>query len=101
MAAWAVEPAWASVLALGHEERRQGTLGGRLSQTRDAHKDAAEIPAASLVGVKYANFLDIPMDTCMSYPPETFDRLPEVKAHYDPDDLFRANHPIPCAAAAG
>jgi FAD/FMN-containing dehydrogenase len=52
-------------------------------------------------GVKYANFVDIPMDARMCYPPETFDRLQRVKARYDPDDLFRANHPIPCAAAAG
>jgi FAD/FMN-containing dehydrogenase len=37
----------------------------------------------------------------MFYPPETFDRLQEVKARYDPDDLFRANHAIPCAAAGG
>ena len=52
-------------------------------------------------GVKYANFVDVPMDVRDSYPPETFDRLQRVKTSYDPDDLFRANHPIPCVAAAG
>jgi FAD/FMN-containing dehydrogenase len=52
-------------------------------------------------GVTYGNFIDVPIDTRMSYPPETFDRLQAVKALYDPDDLFRANHPIPCAAATG
>ncbi len=52
-------------------------------------------------GVKFANFVDAPIDTRMLYPPETFDRLQEVKARYDPHDLFRANHPIPCSAAAG
>jgi FAD/FMN-containing dehydrogenase len=52
-------------------------------------------------GVTYANFIDVPIDTRMCYPPETFDRLQEVKARYDRDDLFRANHPIPGAAAAG
>ena len=52
-------------------------------------------------GVTYANFIDVPIDTRMCYPPETFNRLQEVKARYDRDDLFRANHPIPCAAAAG
>jgi hypothetical protein len=51
-------------------------------------------------GVKYANFVDVPTDTRECYAPETFDRLQEVKALYDPDDLFRANHPIPRAAAA-
>ena len=52
-------------------------------------------------GVKYANFIDVPIDTRTCYSPETFDRLQEVKARYDADDLFRANHPIPCSAAAG
>ena len=52
-------------------------------------------------GVKYANFVDVPMDARMSYPPETFDRLQAVKRRYDPDDVFRANQPIPSAAAAG
>jgi hypothetical protein len=52
-------------------------------------------------GVAYGNFIDVPIDTRTSYPPETFNRLQEVKARYDRDDLFRANHPIPCAAAAG
>ena len=51
-------------------------------------------------GVTYANFIDVPIDTRTCYPPETFNRLQEVKARYDKDDLFRANHPIPCAAAA-
>src|SRR5436190_14561694 len=52
-------------------------------------------------GVTYANFVDVPIDTRTCYSPETFDRLQEVKARYDRDDLFRANHPIPCAVAAG
>jgi hypothetical protein len=52
-------------------------------------------------GVKYANFVDVPIDTRMFYPPETFDRLQEVKARYDRHDLFRANHPIPCSATTG
>jgi hypothetical protein len=52
-------------------------------------------------GVTYANFIDVPTDTRMFYPREAFDRLQEVKARYDRDDLLRANHPIPCAAAGG
>jgi hypothetical protein len=52
-------------------------------------------------GVTYANFVDIPIDTRTCYPPQTFERLQEVKARYDRDDLFRANHPIPRGAAAG
>jgi Berberine and berberine like len=49
--------------------------------------------------VVYSNFVDVPIDTRMCYPPEVFDRLQEVKARYDQHDLFRANHPIPRAAA--
>jgi FAD/FMN-containing dehydrogenase len=50
-------------------------------------------------GVNYGNFIDVPTDTSTFYPPETFERLREVKARYDPDDLFRANQPIPRPAA--
>jgi hypothetical protein len=52
-------------------------------------------------GVKYANFIDVPIDARISYPPETFDRLQEVKARYDRHDLFRANPPITSSAATG
>jgi hypothetical protein len=61
-------------------------------------EDALE-PWAS--GAKFANFIEVPIDMRMCYPQETFDRLQAVKRRYDPDDLFRANHPIPSAAAAG
>jgi hypothetical protein len=52
-------------------------------------------------GVKFANFIDVPIDTRTCYPPETFERLQDVKARYDGEDLFRANQAIPCPAAAG
>jgi hypothetical protein len=52
-------------------------------------------------GVRLANFIDVPMDVRMCFSPETFDRLQEVKRRYDPDDVFRANHPIPSPAAMG
>jgi FAD/FMN-containing dehydrogenase len=51
-------------------------------------------------GITYGNFVDVPTDTSTFYPSETFNRLQHVKARYDPDDLFRANHPIPCPTAA-
>jgi hypothetical protein len=51
-------------------------------------------------GARLANFMDVPIDTRTCYPPETFQRLRQVKGRYDPADLFRANHPIPPAAAA-
>jgi Berberine and berberine like len=52
-------------------------------------------------GVKFANFVEVPIDMRTCYPRETFDRLQAVKRRYDPDDLFRANHPIPGAVSAG
>lgn len=51
-------------------------------------------------GVRYGNFTEAPVDSAMCFPPETYERLQQVKLTYDPDDLFRSNHPIPCAAAA-
>ena len=52
-------------------------------------------------GVKFANFVDVPTDPRTCYPPETVDRLQQVKARYDPGDLFRAAPRIPPVAAAG
>jgi hypothetical protein len=52
-------------------------------------------------GVRLTNFVDEPTDPRTFYPPETFNRLQEVKRRYDPDDLFRANHPIPSPVATG
>ena len=52
-------------------------------------------------GVKLTNFVDVPTDARTFYPPETFDRLQEVKRRYDPDNLFHANHPIPSPVATG
>lgn len=51
--------------------------------------------------VRLPNFVDVPTDARTFYPPETFDRLQEVKRRYDPDNLFHANHPIPSPVATG
>jgi FAD/FMN-containing dehydrogenase len=40
------------------------------------------------------NFSDRPLDGQSLYPPATYLRLQEIKAACDPDDLFRASHPI-------
>jgi len=42
----------------------------------------------------YFNFSDRPLDGQSLYPPATYFRLQEIKAAYDPDELFRASHPI-------
>jgi hypothetical protein len=45
-------------------------------------------------GRRYLNFAESRVDPRSIYPPEGFDRLLAVKRRYDPDDRFRANHPV-------
>lgn len=45
----------------------------------------------------YPNFVERPADASVFFDPETWARLREVKATYDPDDLFKGNHHIPPA----
>jgi hypothetical protein len=45
----------------------------------------------------YPNFVEEPADVRGFFDELTWRRLREVKALYDPDDLFQANHPIPPA----
>ena len=52
-------------------------------------------------GRNYSNFSERPTDTRTIYAPDAYERLRQVKAAYDPEDLFRANHRIPAAEAAG
>jgi FAD/FMN-containing dehydrogenase len=77
-------------------------MAPELAPAINAQLDAARSALESWdAGVNYGNFVDVPTDTSTFYSPETYTRLQEVKARYDPDDLFRANHPIPCPAPAG
>jgi FAD/FMN-containing dehydrogenase len=43
----------------------------------------------------YPNFVEQPVDASRFFDAATWRRLREVKAEYDPDDLFRGNHRIP------
>ena len=43
---------------------------------------------------RYPNFVERPADTSTFFDDETWRRLLRVKATYDPDGLFRGNHPI-------
>jgi len=46
-------------------------------------------------GRQYLNFAEQKgTDVRGFYSPETYDRLRRVKAQYDPDEVFRANHAI-------
>jgi hypothetical protein len=45
----------------------------------------------------YPNFVEEPADASAFFDGETWARLRDVKAAYDPDDLFRGNHHVPPA----
>lgn len=42
----------------------------------------------------YLNFAEERFEMTKAFPPETVDRLREVKRRYDPEDLFKSNHPV-------
>jgi FAD/FMN-containing dehydrogenase len=46
----------------------------------------------------YSNFVEQPTAAASFFDEETYRQLRTVRAQYDPDELFRANHPIPPAA---
>jgi hypothetical protein len=46
----------------------------------------------------YPNFVEHPTDASAFFDRETWARLRQVKALYDPQDLFRGNHHIPPAS---
>ena len=43
----------------------------------------------------YANFVMEPTDASRFFDTDTWARLRQVKALYDPDDLFKGNHHVP------
>jgi hypothetical protein len=45
----------------------------------------------------YPSFVEVPTDASTLFDSATWSRLREVKALYDPRDLFRGNHHIPAA----
>jgi FAD/FMN-containing dehydrogenase len=48
-------------------------------------------------GRRYLNFTESRVDPRSIFPEATYDRLLEVKARYDPDGIFLANHSLPAA----
>ncbi|HWQ00666.1 MAG TPA: BBE domain-containing protein, partial [Gaiellaceae bacterium] len=48
-------------------------------------------------GRQYLNFTESHTDPARFYTPTVYRRLREVKAAYDPTEVFRSNHPIPPA----
>jgi FAD/FMN-containing dehydrogenase len=71
----------------------------------EASARAAEVALAAVEAAveryragSYPNFVEEPADASGFFDPETWARLREIKALYDPDDLFRGNHHIPPAS---
>lgn len=48
-------------------------------------------------GRKYLNFAESRVNPRLLFPEKSYDRLREVRARYDPREMFVANHPIPPA----
>jgi hypothetical protein len=45
-------------------------------------------------GREYLNFAEHSTEAGRIWPDDVLARLHEVKAEYDPDDMFRSNHPL-------
>jgi hypothetical protein len=45
----------------------------------------------------FLNFAETRRDPASFWSPQAYDRLRRIKAGVDPDNLIRANHPIPPA----
>jgi FAD/FMN-containing dehydrogenase len=71
-------------------------LGQAIERDLDGLHETME-PWASEGG--YFNFAERPCDVDAILPPETCDRLAEVKRRWDPEGMIRANHALSLAAA--
>jgi hypothetical protein len=61
----------------------------------DAHVDLVKTALCEWdAGRRYLNFSERPIDTRRAYTAAAYRRLQAVKTLVDPDDMFRANHPI-------
>jgi FAD binding domain len=66
---------------------------------RDALADVDAAVAPHRAG-EYANFVEVPADASRFHAPAVWERLREIKARYDADDLFAGDHHIPPAVRA-
>ena len=63
-----------------------------------AELDAVSAALAPHRVADYPSFVEEPTDASAFFDSDTWERLREVKALYDPQDLFRANHHVPPAS---
>jgi hypothetical protein len=76
--------AFAGGMVMGPESAAE--LGGALEGWRAA--------LAPYRAGEYLNFVERPTDVAAAFGEQRYDRLSRVKAAWDADDVFRANHPI-------
>jgi berberine-like enzyme len=72
------------------DEASAGTVVAQLQQAKRAL-------APWTAGREYLNFVEHPVDTSANHDEADYAVLREIRAQMDPDELFRANHPIPPA----
>ena len=65
-----------------------------LGAVQDHARRVLEAMAPWDSGRRYLNFTETRVDPRTIYPEATFDRLLAAKQRYDPNDMFRANHPV-------
>ena len=89
---------------IGHRHIPFSVVGGGQAATpEDAERMMAGVRAFAAklrphsTGGSYLNFLSDPARTADAYTDGDYQRLREVKAAYDPDNVFAANHNIPPA----
>ena len=89
---------------IGHRHVPFSVVGGGQAETHeDAERMMAGVRAFAAklrphsTGGAYLNFLSDPARTADAYTTGDYRRLREVKATYDPDNFFNANHNIPPA----
>jgi FAD/FMN-containing dehydrogenase len=70
-------------------------MGPEMAAATGAHvKKVNEALEPWSTGRRYLNFVDVPAPAALSFEDETYARLLSVRAQYDPDGLFRANHEV-------
>jgi hypothetical protein len=104
----------ADLSPIGRRDSRFVMFGLGISPTPEATPEVAQRIQGHLArvaeemrpyetGATYVNFLGLgdwtPERTQTAYPPEDWERLVELKDHYDPDNLFRYNRNITPSSA--
>ena len=70
-------------------------MAPEMARPIEAHLDrVVEAVEPWSAGRDYLNFADRPGDASAAFAPEAYQRLRDVKARVDPEDVFQASHPV-------